>query len=606
MPPMSAVTPLHLLEHVFGYRAFRGRQAEIVDHIIAGGDALVLMPTGGGKSLCYQVPALVAETGLTVVISPLIALMKDQVDSLPAHLRPLATTVNSNMDGDELQRRLDRAAQGEVRLLYAAPERLRQPAFLHTLRKAAITRLVVDEAHCVSVWGHDFRPDYLKLGEAWHALGEPPILALTATAPPRVRHDIVQHLSPHRPMATITGGTFRSNLRLEVFHAANRDEKLHHLLSLCHATKGQGIVYADTRARCEQIAELLRSQDIDAEHYHAGIDNRDAVQERFMAGRTRIIVATIAFGMGIDKPNVRFVAHLDMPKSVEAYYQETGRAGRDGLPAAAWMAYGLADVMGLLQLMSRSQAPLQRRLLERRKLDAMLGFCETTECRRRVLLRYFGEELPERCGNCDTCLAPVESLDGTVAAQKALSCIKRTGERYGVAYLVDVLLGRKNERIVRAGHDQLPTFGVGQEFSAEQWSSVFRQLAAAGLVEVDMEGYGGLRLTPASWEVLKGRRSFPLRQDPLARSTRERVRKKALPLRAPAVENDLFEALRRKRLELARGERIPPYVIFHDNTLLAMVQSRPTTLEEMAEVPGVGEVKLARYGQIFLEVLHSD
>jgi len=327
----------------FGFEQLLPGQLETLACVFRGDNALTILPTGGGKSLCYQVPALVAETGLTVVISPLIALMKDQVDSLPAHLRPLATTVNSNMDGDELQRRLDRAAQGEVRLLYAAPERLRQPAFLHTLRKAAITRLVVDEAHCVSVWGHDFRPDYLKLGEAWHALGEPPILALTATAPPRVRHDIVQHLSPHRPMATITGGTFRSNLRLEVFHAANRDEKLHHLLSLCHATKGQGIVYADTRARCEQIAELLRSQDIDAEHYHAGIDNRDAVQERFMAGQTRIIVATIAFGMGIDKPDIRFIVHFMPPNSLESYYQEAGRAGRDGQPARCVLFYSSSD-----------------------------------------------------------------------------------------------------------------------------------------------------------------------------------------------------------------------------------------------------------------------
>ncbi len=340
----------------FGFDQLLPGQLEALACVFRGDNALTILPTGGGKSLCYQVPALVAEADLTVVISPLIALMKDQVDSLPAHLRPLATTINSNLDGDELQRRLESAARGEFRLLYAAPERLRQPAFLHTLRKADVTRLVVDEAHCVSIWGHDFRPDYLKLGEAWHALGEPPILALTATAPPRVRRDIVQHLSPHRPMATITGDTFRSNLRLEVYHAANRDEKLQHLLKLCQATKGQGIVYADTRARCEQIAELLRSQGIDADHYHAGIDNRDAVQERFMAGQTRIIVATIAFGMGIDKPDIRFILHFMPPRSLESYYQEAGRAGRDGQPARCVLFYSSSD-RALLTKRMRSSLP---------------------------------------------------------------------------------------------------------------------------------------------------------------------------------------------------------------------------------------------------------
>jgi len=358
-PSVTDVERAHIHAAVgdtFGFEQLLPGQLETLACVFRGDNALTILPTGGGKSLCYQVPALVAEAGLTVVISPLIALMKDQVDSLPAHLRPLATTVNSNLDGDELQRRLDSAARGEFRLLYAAPERLRQPAFLHTLRKANVARLVVDEAHCVSVWGHDFRPDYLKLGEAWHDLGEPPILALTATAPPRVRRDIVQHLSPHRPMATITGDTFRSNLRLEVYHAANRDEKLHHLLSLCQATKGQGIVYADTRARCEQIAALLRSRDIDAEHYHAGIDNRDAVQERFMAGQTRIIVATIAFGMGIDKPDIRFIIHFMPPHSLESYYQEAGRAGRDGQPARCILFYSSSD-RALLTKRMRSSLP---------------------------------------------------------------------------------------------------------------------------------------------------------------------------------------------------------------------------------------------------------
>jgi ATP-dependent DNA helicase RecQ len=340
----------------FGFEQLLPGQLETLACVFRGDNALTILPTGGGKSLCYQVPALVAEAGLTVVISPLIALMKDQVDSLPEHLRPLTTTVNSSLDGDELVRRLARAARGDYRLLYAAPERLRQPTFLHTLRKADVARLVVDEAHCVSVWGHDFRPDYLKIEEAWRALGEPPILALTATAPPRVRRDIIQHLSPNRPMATITGDTFRSNLTLEVFEAANRDEKLHRLLSFCLAAQGQGIVYADTRARCEQISELLRSRKIDAEHYHAGIDNRDAVQDRFMEGKTRIIVATIAFGMGIDKADIRFIVHFMPPHSLESYYQEAGRAGRDGQPAHCLLLYSSSD-RALLTKRMRSSLP---------------------------------------------------------------------------------------------------------------------------------------------------------------------------------------------------------------------------------------------------------
>jgi len=575
-----------------------------VDHVLSGGDALVLMPTGGGKSLCYQLPAM-ARPGTGLVVSPLIALMQDQVGALQ-RMGVAASCLNSAQDGEDSRRTCRELLRGELDLLYVSPERAVMPGFLEMLGNCRVSLIAIDEAHCVSQWGHDFRPEYLQLAELHRRFPDVPRIALTATADEPTRADILQRLELFQARKFISGFD-RPNIRY-LIHPKTEVRRQFLEFHQSHHRGDAGIVYCQTRARVDRAVGWLREAGLEALPYHAGMpsEERQRNQERFLHEEGVIMVATVAFGMGIDKPNVRFVAHLDMPKSVEAYYQETGRAGRDGLPATAWMAYGIADVMGLLQLMSRSQAPPERRALERRKLDAMLGFCETAECRRQVLLRYFGEALPGRCGNCDTCLNPVEILDGTVAAQKALSCIKRTGERYGVGYLVDVLMGRDNPRIQRAGHDRLPTFGVGRESSAREWSSVFRQLAAAGLVEVDMEGYGGLRLTPASWEVLKGRRSFPLRQDPLARSTRERVRKKALPLRAPAVENDLFEALRRKRLELARGERIPPYVIFHDNTLLAMVQSRPTTLEEMAEVPGVGEVKLARYGQIFLEVLHSD
>ncbi len=574
-----------------------------------GGDALVLMPTGGGKSLCYQLPAM-ARPGTGLVVSPLIALMQDQVGALQRN-GVAAACLNSAQDGDDSRRACRDLRRGNLDLLYVSPERAVMSGFLDMLSDCRLSLIAIDEAHCVSQWGHDFRPEYLQLAELHHRFPGVPRMALTATADEPTRADIAERLELQQARRFISGFD-RPNIRylvtpkVEVRQQFLQFHRQHHLGEA-------GIVYCQTRARVDRATRWLQDEGLDALAYHAGMgpEERQRNQDRFLREEGVVMVATVAFGMGIDKPNVRFVAHLDMPKSVEAYYQETGRAGRDGLPAAAWMAYGLSDVMGLLGLMSNSQAPLQRRLLERRKLDAMLGFCETTECRRRVLLRYFGEELPERCGNCDTCLDPVQSVDGTVAAQKALSCIKRTGERYGVGYLVDVLLGRKNERIARAGHDRLPTFGVGQEFSAEQWSSVFRQLAAAGLVEVDMEGYGGLRLVPASWEVLRNQGTFQLRQDPVV--SRSRGRKKASAA-APAIRpapagsgqtatGPVFEALRRKRLELARQEGVPPYVIFHDTPLLAMAQERPATLEEMSRISGVGEVKLRRYGQAFLDVL---
>jgi ATP-dependent DNA helicase RecQ len=590
-----------LLRRVFGFTCFRGLQEQVVDHVVAGGDALVLMPTGGGKSLCYQIPAIV-RPGTGLVISPLIALMQDQVGALQ-RMGVAASCLNSAQDGEESRRACRALCRGELDLLYVSPERAVMSGFLDMLGSCRLSLIAIDEAHCVSQWGHDFRPEYLQLAELHRRFPDVPRIALTATADEPTRADILQRLELFQARKFISGFD-RPNIQY-LIHPKQEVRRQFLDFYRSHHPGEAGIVYCQTRARVDRAAGWLREDGLEALPYHAGMttEERQRNQERFLHEEGVVMVATVAFGMGIDKPNVRFVAHLDMPKSVEAYYQETGRAGRDGLPATAWMAYGLADVMGILQLMSRSQAPPERRALERRKLDAMLGFCETAGCRRQVLLRYFGEELPERCGNCDTCLHPVAMVDGTIAAQMALSCVKRTGERYGVGYLVDVLLGRDNPRIQKAGHDRLPTFGVGRDSSAREWSSVFRQLAAAGLVEVDMEGYGGLRLTPASWEVLKGRRKFSLRRDPAV--TRQRARKKALSVPPPAVASDLFEALRRKRLELARQERIPPYLIFHDTTLLAMVQSRPTTLEEMAEVPGVGEVKLARYGQIFLGVLLS-
>ncbi len=592
----------------------------MVEHVVQGGDALVLMPTGGGKSLCYQLPAIY-RPGTGLVVSPLIALMQDQVGALQRN-GVAAACLNSAQDGDDARSVCRALYRGQLDLLYVSPERALMSGFLDMLGNSQLSLIAIDEAHCVSQWGHDFRPEYLQLAELHRRFPGVPRVALTATADEPTRVDIVERLELQQARRFISGFD-RPNIHYQVTPKVEVRQQFREFYRQHH--KGEaGIVYCQTRAKVDRAAGWLQTDGLEALPYHAGMsaEERQRNQDRFLREEGVVMVATVAFGMGIDKPNVRFVAHMDMPKSVEAYYQETGRAGRDGLPATAWLAYGLSDVMGILQLMSNSQAPLQRRLLERRKLDAMLGFCETTECRRRVLLRYFGEDLPERCGNCDTCLEPVQSLDGTVAAQKALSCIKRTGERYGVGYLVDVLLGRQNERIRRAGHDRLPTFGVGQEYSADQWSSVFRQLAAAALVEVDMEGYGGLRLVPASWEILRNQRAFRLRQDPVV--TRGRARKKdasRAPLQAtadgrlagggagptqPLVQaGSLFEALRKKRLELARLEGVPPYVIFHDTTLLAMAQERPTTLEGLSQISGVGEVKLQRYGQAFLEVLQQ-
>ena len=610
-----------LLRRVFGFPDFRGLQEEVVDHLLGGGDALVLMPTGGGKSLCYQLPSMV-RPGTGLVISPLIALMQDQVGALK-RMGVRAACLNSAQDEESAWVTRLELRQGELDLLYVSPERAVTPGFLEMLDGCRLSLIAIDEAHCVSQWGHDFRPEYLQLAALHQRYPQVPRVALTATADEPTREDIAERLELGRARRFISGFD-RPNIRYLVTPKVEAQRQFMRFYRDEHPGEA-GIVYCQTRAKVDRAAAWLRAEGLEALPYHAGMANEDRQenQERFLREEGVIMVATVAFGMGIDKPNVRFVAHLDMPKSVEAYYQETGRAGRDGLPATAWMAYGLADVMGLLKLMSGSQAPPERRLLDRRKLDAVLGFCETTECRRRVLLRYFGEDLPERCGNCDTCLEPPQSLDGTTEAQKALSCIKRTGERYGVAYLVDVLRGRDTDRIRQAGHDQLPTFGVGSDLPPEEWSSIFRQLAAAGLVEVDLEGYGGLRLNRASWEVLKGQRSFQRRRDPVP-APKSRAKKKASLLRSRAgqpsassqglppetpeaaqARGNLFEALRKKRLELARQEGAPPYVIFHDTTLLAMAQRLPSTLEELSEIPGVGEVKLLRYGQVFLEVLRS-
>ena len=598
-----STTPLEILRDVFGYPEFRGPQGDIIAHIVGGGDALVLMPTGGGKSLCYQIPAL-CRPGVAVVVSPLIALMRDQVAAL-AQLGVRAATLNSAMPLREARDAERHLAEGELDLLYVAPERLLMPEFLERLDGTEIALFAIDEAHCVSQWGHDFRPEYRRLDVLGTRFPKVPRLALTATADSPTQGDIVERLDLGRARRFIAGFD-RPNIRYTVVVKDNARAQLKRFLA--DGRRGQsGIVYCLTRKRVEEIAHWLASEGWTALPYHAGLEPevRTLNQDRFIREEGVIVVATIAFGMGIDKPDVRFVAHLDLPRSLEAYYQEIGRAGRDGLPAEAWTAYGGQDATRQRQFIQASEAPDEQKRIEHQKLSTLLGYCETTRCRRQVLLEYFGESLAEPCGNCDTCLEPVESFDGTVPAQMALSCVYRTGQRFGAAHVVDVLLGNANERAIRLGHDRLPTFGVGETYSAKAWRSIIRQLVALRLLEVDVEGHGGLRLGAEAEvrPVLRDERRIELRRDPEAkRASRAERRTAAKVIEDPAADA-LFQALRAKRMELARAQGVPPYVIFHDATLVEVALRRPIDRDELATVPGIGAAKLARYGEAILNVV---
>ena len=615
--PASPPSPHRaVLERVFGYPEFRGQQEAVVEHTIAGGDSLVLMPTGGGKSLCFQIPSLVRR-GVGVVVSPLIALMRDQVEALrQAGVR--AACLNSSLTAREAVQAKAQLAAGELDLLYVAPERLLGGRTLDLLARSPLALFAVDEAHCVSQWGHDFRPEYLRLSVLQERFPGVPRIALTATADQLTRDEILERLRL-RGARVFVSGFDRPNIRYAVVPRQSARKQLLRFLDDRHRGSS-GIVYCMSRKRVEQTAEWLREQGLDALPYHAGLAPgvRRRHQDRFAKGDGVVMAATIAFGMGVDKPDVRFVAHLDLPKSIEAYYQETGRAGRDGDPADAWMTYGLQDVVMLRQMVEGSEAGPERKRLEVRKLDALLGYCELATCRRRTLLAYFGETLEEPCGNCDNCLVPVESWDATEAAQKALSCVARTGQRFGAAYLIDVLRGSCNERVRRFGHDRIPTFGAGQDMGAREWRSVMRQLVARGLLAVDMEGYGSLSLTPASRPVLSGETEVLMRRDASLPARRGRKRpagrsgEPAGPSGAPSgpsAANEgaaaLWEALRKLRTELASAQRVPPYVIFHDASLREMTERRPRTLEELAGITGVGEKKLARYGEDFLAVLNA-
>ncbi|HUB95824.1 MAG TPA: DNA helicase RecQ [Stellaceae bacterium] len=592
---------LRVLKEVFGYPAFRGQQEEVVRHAIAGGDALVLMPTGGGKSLCYQVPTLV-RPGMGVVVSPLISLMKDQVDALrQAGVR--AAYLNSTLSATEAGEVERDALEGRLDFLYVAPERLLMGRCLELLGRVRLALFAIDEAHCVSQWGHDFRPEYRQLSVLHARFPGVPRMALTATADGPTRADILAQLSLGEAR-TFSAGFDRPNIRYRVRAKTDPRAQLLAFLGEEHPADA-GIVYCLSRKRVEEVAAFLCGKGRVALPYHAGLDPamRERNQDRFLKDEGVVMVATVAFGMGIDKPNVRFVAHLDAPKSLEAYYQETGRAGRDGLPADAWMTYGMADVTALLALLAGANIDERQRRIERQKLDALLGFCETALCRRQVLLGYFGETRPGPCGNCDNCLKPAHVWDGLVAAQKALSAVVRTGQRFGAAYLVDVLLGRATERIGSFGHDKLKTFGVGTELDKGGWHSVFRQLVAQGHLSVDVEGHGGLMLGDSAKAVLRG-------EVPVAFRTEEaeaRRRRAPPPQPEPTTGADelLWQQLRALRLEIAKEQGVPPYVIFHDTTLLAMARSQPKDLASLAVIPGVGASKLKRYGDRFLAAIRD-
>ena len=598
------LSPLAVLREVFGFDSFRGQQLAIIEQVLGGGDALVLMPTGGGKSLCYQVPALL-RPGLGVVVSPLIALMKDQVDALrQAGVR--AAALSSRLRPGEAVAIERELADAALDLLYVSPERLITPRCLELLCRTRLALFAVDEAHCISRWGHDFRPEYQQLSILKERFPEVPLVALTATADEPTRRDIVTQLRLAKARI-FAAGYDRPNLFYRVLPKRNPLEQLWTFLSEEHPGDA-GIVYCSTRRAVDEVAAWLAARECAALPYHAGLEplTRERHQERFVREEGIVIVATIAFGMGIDKPNVRFVAHLDAPKNLEAYYQETGRAGRDGLPADAWMTYGIADVMSLLRLLDLGDLTDRQRRIERQKIEAFLGYCEAVSCRRQVLLGYFGELDHPPCGNCDNCREPVPSWDGTVAAQKALSAIYRTGQRFGTGHLIDLLAGAETERILRLGHNRLKTFGVGTELDRRGWLSVFRQLVAQGLALPDISGHGGLSLTPAATEVLRGARTVHFRLDTRAherRSSRPERKTGAATAALDAAGQALWEALRAWRLEEARRQEVPPYVIFHDSTLTEVARLRPVTLTKLARISGIGRSKLERYGDAVIDIV---
>ena len=590
---------LEILQNVFGYDRFRHNQQAIIESLISGSDALVLMPTGGGKSLCYQIPSL-ARAGVGIIVSPLIALMQDQVSALK-QLNIKANFINSTLDAEEIYKIEQQLLNAELDLLYVAPERLLMPKMLDLLKRCDIALFAIDEAHCVSQWGHDFRPEYIQLSVLHEQFAEVPRVALTATADEITRNEIITKLQLGNAEKFINDFD-RPNIRYRILSKNNARNQLLYFINSEHPGEA-GIVYCLSRKKVEQTALWLQQQKMDALPYHAGMSaqQRQQNQHRFIYEEGVIIVATIAFGMGIDKPNVRYVAHLDLPKSLESYYQETGRAGRDGLPADAWMVYGLADVIKLRQMLESSTADDNHKRIERLKLESMLGLCEVTQCRRQVLLKYFGDSLDKPCGNCDTCLNPPQTYDGTLLARKALSCVYRTGQRFGVNYLIDVLQGKQDNRIKGFSHDQLSVFGIGDDIDANQWRTIFRQLISLGFLNVDIQGHGSLLLTQSSRPLLRGETTLKFRMERKPEKQKRKTASKSAQI--SEQHQQLWDDLRGLRKDIAGKQGVPAYVVFHDATLIEMVQLRPKSLTDMREISGVGEAKLANYGQQFVDLI---
>ena len=599
---MTPRKPLSILHDFYGYDAFQGSQAEIIEHVIGGGDAFVLMPTGGGKSLCYQIPAMCLD-GVAIVVSPLIALMQDQIAAL-AQMNIKAAAVNSSMSTAEVSITRQQILEGELDMLYVAPERLMMPEFLNLLDQCSLALFAIDEAHCVSQWGHDFRPDYAALSLLAERFAQVPRIALTATADAPTRKDIVERLALKNGR-TFVSGFDRPNIHYTIALRNSPRQQIWKFIQEKHSNES-GIIYCISRKKVDEMAAWLLDQGINARPYHARLSNevRAENQCQFLQGEQIIMVATIAFGMGIDKPDVRFVVHMNIPKNIEAYYQETGRAGRDGLPSNAFMIYGMEDAAMQRQWIETSDASSEQKRIQHQKLGALLGLCETATCRRQVLLNYF-DDACEPCGYCDTCEQPPKTFDASVPAQKAISCVYRTGERFGVSYLADVLVGADNERIAKFGHDEVSTYGIGKDLSKAEWQNIFRQLVASNLLVPNAEGHGGLQITAKGRTFLKDKSTLSMRHH-VKTVARERPKRGApKPASSLTSETDqrLYENLKAARSALAKTQKVPAYVIFHDKTLVELAQHKPNSLEAMLGISGIGEAKLKRYGKSLLDVI---